>query len=218
MLPLSAFHISVATSHYHLHFEYTSLNWFDMQGPALHTISFWVGVDYWQTSWCYRDFYSLVWYQRIASSMDVIIIWFIITYFHRVICCLTFFIPIGRPYFAHWLWQWITSHSWSWNWAHGGCDGSTRDAYSPRRLIQPLVFPGFRVSPIFTVLWIVPFTWSGNLFQLQISYVYFIWRTDFDCGFLRLPDVDTLILTNGFYFWNGAHGVCDRSTGDAYSS
>jgi hypothetical protein len=53
-------HIYVATSHYHLHTGYTSLNWFDMQGPALHTISFWVVVDYWQTSWCYRDFYSLV--------------------------------------------------------------------------------------------------------------------------------------------------------------
>jgi hypothetical protein len=29
--------------------------------------------------------------------------------------------------------------------------------YSPRHLILPLVFPGVRVSLIFTVLWIVPF-------------------------------------------------------------
>jgi hypothetical protein len=35
------------------------LNWFDMQGPAQHMISFWVEVDYWQTSWCHRDFYKL---------------------------------------------------------------------------------------------------------------------------------------------------------------
>jgi hypothetical protein len=63
-----------ATSHYHLHTGYTSLNWFDMQGPALHTISVWVGVDYWQASWCYRDFYSLVWCQRFASSRDVTVI------------------------------------------------------------------------------------------------------------------------------------------------
>ena len=57
-------YIYIATSHYHLHTGYTYLNWFDMQGSVLHTISFWVEVDYWQTSWCYRDFYSLVWCQR----------------------------------------------------------------------------------------------------------------------------------------------------------
>jgi hypothetical protein len=67
------FPLYVATSHYHLHTGYTSLNWFDMQGPALH-ISFWVEVDYWQTSWCYRDFYSLVWCQRFTSSMAVTMI------------------------------------------------------------------------------------------------------------------------------------------------
>jgi hypothetical protein len=66
------------TSHYHLHMVYISLNWFDMQGPALHTISFWVGVDYWQTSWCYRDSYSLVWCQCFVSSMAISMIWFII--------------------------------------------------------------------------------------------------------------------------------------------
>jgi hypothetical protein len=31
--------------------NFNQLNWFDMQGPALHTINFQVGVDYWQTSW-----------------------------------------------------------------------------------------------------------------------------------------------------------------------
>jgi hypothetical protein len=40
VLPLSTSHIHVATSHYHLHTGYISLNWFDMQGPALYTISF----------------------------------------------------------------------------------------------------------------------------------------------------------------------------------
>jgi hypothetical protein len=80
-----------------------------MQGPAQHTISFWVGVDYWQTSWCYRDFYNLAWCQRFASSIAVTMIKFIIANFHWAICCLTFFIPIVRPYLAHWLWQRITN-------------------------------------------------------------------------------------------------------------
>jgi hypothetical protein len=44
----------VATSHYHLHMAYihVSLNGFDIQGRALHTISCWVEVDYWHTNWC----------------------------------------------------------------------------------------------------------------------------------------------------------------------
>jgi hypothetical protein len=51
-----------------------SLNRFDMQGPALHTISFWIGVNYWQTSWCYRDFYNSVWCQRFVIAMAVTMI------------------------------------------------------------------------------------------------------------------------------------------------
>jgi hypothetical protein len=101
--------------------------------------------------------------------------------------------------------QRITPHSWSWNWAHGGCDRSTGDDCSLRHLIPPLVYPGVRVSLILTVLWIVPFTWSGHWFWMRISSVYLISRTDFDCGFFCLPNVDTLILTNGFTVWNGAH-------------
>jgi hypothetical protein len=71
--------------------------------------------------------------------------------------------------------------TWSWNWAHGECDRSTGDAYSPRHLIPPLVFQGVRVSLIFTVLWIVPVTSSGHWFWLRMSSFYLIWRTDFDC-------------------------------------
>jgi hypothetical protein len=83
-------------------------------------------------------------------------------------------------------------HSWSWNWAHGGGDRSTGGAYSPRHLIPRIVFPGVRASLMFTVLWIVPFTWSGHRFWLQVlqvSSVYLIWHTEFDCGFFRLPDL-----------------------------
>jgi hypothetical protein len=87
-----------------------------------------IGLDYRQTSWFYRDFYSLVWCQHFASSMVVTIIEFIITNFLSAVCCLTFFIPIVRPYLALWLWLRITPHSWSWNWAHGRCDRSTEDA------------------------------------------------------------------------------------------
>jgi hypothetical protein len=93
ILPLSTshIHVHVATSHYHLHVTYISLNSFDMQGPALHTNRVWEWVDYWQTSWCYRDFYSLVWC-LFASSMAVTMIQFIITNFPWTICCLTFLI------------------------------------------------------------------------------------------------------------------------------
>jgi hypothetical protein len=83
---------------------YISLNWFDMQEPALHTISFWVEVEY-DRQVDATGISSLVWCQRFASSMAVTMIKFIITNFHWAICCLTFFIPIVGPYLAHWLWQ-----------------------------------------------------------------------------------------------------------------
>jgi hypothetical protein len=94
--------------------------------------------------------------------------------------------------------QRITRHSWSWNWAHGGCDQSTGDTYSLRHLIPPLVFPGALVSLIFTVLWIVSFTWSGHWFWLRISSLYLIWRADFDCVFPPFTWFDALILTADF--------------------
>jgi hypothetical protein len=47
--------------------------------------------------------------------------------------------------------------------------------------------------------------------------VYFNGHNDFDCGLFRFPDLDTPILTIEFCALNGAHGGCDRSTGDAYS-
>jgi hypothetical protein len=74
-------------------------------------------------------------------------------------------------------------------------------------LTPPLVFPWVRVSLIFIVLWIVPFNWAGRWIWLRISSVYLIWRTDFDCRFLRLPNLDTLILTNGFCVWNCSRRV-----------
>jgi hypothetical protein len=68
---------------------------------------------------------------------------------------------------------------------------------TPRHLIPPLVFPGVCVSLVFTVLWIVPFTWSEHWFWLQNSSVYLIGRTDFDSEFFPLPNLDTLIMTHG---------------------
>jgi hypothetical protein len=40
-----------------------------------------------------------------------------------------FYTNIDRPYFAHWLLQWITLRPWSWNCTQGGCDWSTGGAY-----------------------------------------------------------------------------------------
>ena len=75
----------------------------------------------------------------------------------------------------------------SWIWANGGCDRSAGDAYSPRHLIPPLVFPGVRVSLVFTVdystyltghwfwLRIFPFTWLGVLILTAACFVFLIW-------------------------------------------
>jgi hypothetical protein len=67
--------------------------------------SCWVWVDSWQTGWWYRDFYSLIWCRRFASSMAVAMNQFIITNFYWAVCCRTIFIPIVRLYLAHWLWH-----------------------------------------------------------------------------------------------------------------
>jgi hypothetical protein len=40
----------------------------------------------------------------------------------------------------------------------------------------------------------------------------------FNSGLFRLLNLDTLILTTDFNVWYGAHGGCDRSARDAYSS
>jgi hypothetical protein len=42
--------------------------------------------------------------------------------------------------------------------------------------------------------------------------------TDFDSGLFRFPNLDKLILKTDFYVLYGAHGGCDQSAGDAYSS
>jgi hypothetical protein len=48
--------------------------------------------------------------------------------------------------------------------------------------------------------------------------LYLTSRTDFDSGLFRFPNLDTLILTTDFYVWYGAHGGCNQTAGDAYSS
>ena len=48
--------------------------------------------------------------------------------------------------------------------------------------------------------------------------VYLTSRFDFDSGFFRFRNLDTLILTADFYVWYGAHGGCTQSAGSAYSS
>jgi hypothetical protein len=74
----------------------------------------------------------------------------------------------------------------------------------PRHLIPPLVFPGVRVSLVFTVgysiyltghwfwLRIFPFTWLGVLILTAACSVYLT--------------LDTLILISEFCDWNGPHG------------
>jgi hypothetical protein len=55
---------------YHLNYmAYLYLTWFDMQGPAVHMTKFWVGVDYWQTSGRYRDFYTVSYDVSISQDL-----------------------------------------------------------------------------------------------------------------------------------------------------
>jgi hypothetical protein len=98
-------------------------------------------------------------------------------------------------------------------WFTAGVTGQQRMLTPSRHLILPLVFPGVRVSLIFTVDYFI-YLICALILTADFS-VYLAWLTDFDCGLLRLPNFDTLNLTTDI--WNGAHGGCDRSAEDAYS-
>ena len=64
----------------------------------------------------------------------------------------------------------------------------------PRHLIPPLVFPGVRVSLIFTVDYLMYLIWTPIL-SADFS-VYLAGLTDFDCGMFRSVHLLlTLILT-----------------------
>jgi hypothetical protein len=92
ILQLSTSHVYVAKSNYHLYMAYIYLSQLIQYAMACSAFDpFWVGVDYWQTSWCYRDLRSLVWCQRFISSMTVTMVYSIIINSHWAIRCLTFF-------------------------------------------------------------------------------------------------------------------------------
>jgi hypothetical protein len=120
---------------------------------------------------------------------------FIITTFHWATCCVTFFIPIVRPYLANWLWQRITPISWLWNWAHDGCYWSTGVLAPPRQIIPSLVFPEVRVSLIFTMdysihlVWILILTTDFFPFKGLNTQIFIV-----DCSVY-------LILTIYFDYW-----------------
>ena len=84
----------------------------------------------------------------------------------------------------------------------------------PRHLILPLVFPVVCVSLIFNVDHFI-YLICALILTADFS-VYLASLIDFDCGLFRLPNFDTLNLTTDIL--NGAHGGCDRSAEDAYSS
>jgi hypothetical protein len=126
----------------------------------------------------------------------------------RLIC----FIPIVKPFLTHWSWLRVVPFMERGNGVHGGCDRSTGDAYScmapdptsgvSRGLCKPQFYYGLFHCLKWALILIADFS------------VCLTRRTDFDSRLFRLPNLDTLILT----FDNGAHGGCDRSTGDSYSS
>ena len=53
---------------------------------------------------------------------------------------------------------------------------------------------------------------------MRIFPFYLTGLTDFDCGLFRSPNLDIPIMTTDISIWNGAHGGCDWSAEDAYSS
>jgi hypothetical protein len=71
-----------------------------------------------------------------------------------------------------------------------------------------------RVSLIFNVDYFI-YLICALILTADFS-VYLAWLTDFDCGLFCLLKFDTLNLTSDI--WNGAHGGCDQSAEDAYSS
>jgi hypothetical protein len=71
----------------------------------------------------------------------------------------------------------------------------------PRHLIPPLVFPGVRVSLIFTVDYSIYLNWT--LILIADFSVYLTGRTDIDCGLFHSRNLDTLILTTDFCISNG---------------
>jgi hypothetical protein len=62
--------------------------------------------------------------------MVVTTILFAHTAFLWATCCLICFIPIVKPFLTHWSWLGAVPFIKRGNRAHGGCDGSTGDAYS----------------------------------------------------------------------------------------
>jgi hypothetical protein len=58
--------------------------------------------------------------------------------------------------------------------------------------------------------------WYWHWFWLRIFPFYLTGLTNFGYGLFRLPNLNTLILTTDN--WSRAHGGCDRSAEDAYSS
>jgi hypothetical protein len=87
-----------------------------------------------------------------------------------------------------------------------------------RHLILSFVFPGVRVSLIFTRLFYVPDLRIDFIFGCFRFSVYMAGLTNFDCGLFHSPNLDTPKLITDIWIWNGAHCGCDRSAEDAHSS
>jgi hypothetical protein len=100
-----------------------------------------------QISWSHRGFNCLVYRQLSTNFMVVTTILFAHTTFVWATCCLICFIPIVKPFLTHWSWLQVVPIIERGNRAHGGCDQSTGDAYSPWYLIPPLIYSEVRVRP-----------------------------------------------------------------------
>jgi hypothetical protein len=125
--------------------------------------------------------------------------------------CFMQFVRVSIPY---WLWRQVIPFTYFQLRAHGGCDQSAVDAYSfaasdptsgfSRGLCKTDFHCGlFHLSDLGTALTVD--------FSLCLT-----WLTDFYCGLFRLPNLHSLHMTTNI--WNGAHGGCDRSAEDSYSS
>jgi hypothetical protein len=87
----------------------------------------------------------------------------------------------------------------------------------PRRyLILPLVFLGVRLSPIFTIDYLMCLIWTHRFWLRIFSFTGWTHRFWLQNVPFRSPTVDTES-DYWYHIWNGAHGGCDQSAGDAHS-
>jgi hypothetical protein len=140
-LQSSIFFFYVVIYHFHLLMVCISPSWFDTQEPVLRMRTFQNAANNWQKSWCCRVLMNLVSSHHFARSTVTIMTLFAFTNYHWLICWMICFILFVRLLFPYWLWQWVTNPVYQISSkAHGRCDRSAENSYSPAAPDPTLTF------------------------------------------------------------------------------